>query len=111
MGKQEVEGCNPVPAIPSHTPGLTLAFKLPGRRGKEQFAFHVRGPGTAGNARFLVACLHPAGQPAQVAVTVQGVGTNGPGLERREEQTLQLHGVPHPLGTRYQTLCPELAKP
>lgn len=104
-------GCNRVPSIPSHSPGLTLAFKLLGRRGEEQFAFHVWGPSAAGNAWFLVARLHPAGQPAQVAVTVQGVGTDGPGLDSREEQTLHLHGVPHPLGARYQALCPELAKP
>lgn len=92
-------GCNPLATNVSRTPGLTLAFKLLGRRGEEQLALHVWGPGTAGNARLLVACLHPAGQPAEVAVTVQRVGTNGPGSESREKQALQLHGVLHPLGT------------
>lgn len=64
---------------PPPLPRLTLAFKLLGRSGKEQLALHVWGPSTAGDAWFLVARLHPAGQPAEVAVTVQGVGTDGPG--------------------------------
>lgn len=85
-GEARSGGYNLVPTIPSCAPGLTLAFKLLGRRGEEQFAFHVQRPSATGNARFLVACLHPAGQPAQVAVTVQGVGTDGPGLERREDR-------------------------
>lgn len=64
-----------------------MAFKLLGRRGEEQLALHVWGPRTAGDARFLVACLHPARQPAEVAVTVQRVGTDGPASESREQQS------------------------
>lgn len=60
----------PRPSPCSRAPGLTLAFKLLGRRGEEQLALHVWGPRTAGNARFLIACLHPAGQPAEVAVAL-----------------------------------------
>lgn len=58
-----VEGRDTTQYLPplSHAPGLTLAFKLLGRRGKEQLALHVWGPSATGNARFLVACLHPAG--------------------------------------------------
>lgn len=68
----------------SHAPGLTLAFELLGRCGKQKFALHVRGSGTAGNARLLVASLHPAGQPSEAAVTIQGVGTNGSGTGSRK---------------------------
>ena len=46
--------------IPSHAPGLTLAFELLGRRGEKKLALHVRGPSAAGNTWLLVACLHPA---------------------------------------------------
>lgn len=70
----------------SHAPGLTLAFKLLGRCGEQQFALHLWGSSTAGNARFLVASLHPAGEPSEVAVAVQGVGTNGPGTGSGEKQ-------------------------
>lgn len=72
----------------SHAPGLTLAFKLLGRSGKQKLALHVWGSSTAGNAGFLVAGLHPAGEPSEVAVAVQGVGTNGPGTGSREKQAL-----------------------
>lgn len=73
----------------SHVPGLTLAFKFLGRCCKQKFAFHVWGSSTAGNAWFLVASLHPAGEPSEVAVAVQGVGTNGPGTGSREKQAFQ----------------------
>lgn len=109
-GKHEV-GYNLVPTIPSCAPGLTLAFKLLGRRGEEQFCLPCRRPSAAGSARFLVACASPSWQPAQVAVTVQGGWHRWPWVREERGQTLQLHGVPHPLGTRYQTLCPELAEP
>jgi len=54
-----------------------LALKLLGRGGEQQFALHVGRPGAAGNAWLLVACLHPAGEPAQVAAAVQRVGPDG----------------------------------
>lgn len=84
--------CNPVPATPLSAPWLTLAFKLLGRRGEEQLALHVWGPSATGNAWFLVAGLHPAGQPAEVAVAVQGVGTNGPVAESGEKRAFQPQG-------------------
>lgn len=80
----------PRPSPCSRAPGLTLAFKLLGRRGEEQLALHVWGPRTAGNARFLIACLHPAGQPAEVAVAVQRVGPNGPASESRGQQSSRM---------------------
>lgn len=94
----------------SHALGLTLAFKLLGRRGKEQLALHIWGPSTAGNTWLLVACLHPAGQPAEVAVTVQRIGTNGPGSENREKQALQLHGVLRHRAPRVQAARPGTGK-
>lgn len=63
---------------------LTLALKFLGRGGEQQLPFHVRGPSTAGNAWLLVARLDPAGEPAQVAAAVQGVGPDG--SARGEEQ-------------------------
>lgn len=57
---------------------LTCTFKLLGRCGEQQFALHSLGTSTAGNAGLFVASLHPVRQPAQTAVTVQGVGTNRP---------------------------------
>lgn len=78
---------------PSLVAALTLAFKLLGRCGEEQLALHVQGPSAAGNARFLVASLHPAGEPAEVAVTVQGIGTNGPGAEAEDKWAFQLHAL------------------
>lgn len=89
--------------------GSPWHFKLLGRRGEEQFAFHVQR-------------LTQRAMPGSLYVFTQldnqrrwqsqyrGLASDGPGLEERG-QTLQLHGVPHPLGTRYQTLCPELAEP
>lgn len=56
---------------------LTLALKLLGRGGEQQFSFHVRGTSAAGNAWLLVPCLDPAGKPAQIAAAVQGVGPDG----------------------------------
>lgn len=56
---------------------LTLALKLLGGGGEQQLAFHVRGPSAAGDAWLLVPCLDPAGEPAQVAAAVQGVGPDG----------------------------------
>lgn len=38
---------------------FTCARELLGRRGKQQFIGHIPGPGTAGDARLLVAALHP----------------------------------------------------
>ena len=56
---------------------LTLALKLLGGGGEQQLAFHVRGPSAAGDAWLLVPRLDPAGEPAQVAAAVQGVGPDG----------------------------------
>lgn len=56
---------------------LTLALELLGGGGEQQLAFHVRGPSAAGDAWLLVPRLDPAGEPAQVAAAVQGVGPNG----------------------------------
>lgn len=56
---------------------LTLALKFLGRGGEQQLSFHVGGPSAAGNAWLLVARLDPAGEPAQVAAAVQGVGPDG----------------------------------
>lgn len=53
---------------------FTCACELLGRRGEQQLVGHVTRPGTAGDARLLVATLHPVGQPLHVAVAVQGVG-------------------------------------
>lgn len=38
---------------------FTCAGELLGGRGEQQFVGHVAGPGTAGDARLLVATLHP----------------------------------------------------
>lgn len=73
----------------SHAPGLTLAFKFLGRCGEQQFALHLWGSSTAGDARFLVASLYPAGEPSEVTVAVQGVGTDGPGTGSREKQAFR----------------------
>lgn len=54
---------------------FTCAGELLRRRGEQQFVGHVTRPGTAGNARLLVAALDPVWQPLHVAVTVQRVGT------------------------------------
>lgn len=67
-----------------------MAFKLLGRGGEQQLAFHVRGPCTAGDAWFLVPRLDPAGEPAQVAAAVQGVGSDGSAREGRTK----LHPLP-----------------
>lgn len=53
---------------------FTCACELLGRRGEQQLVGHVTRPGTAGDARLLVAALHPVGQPLHVAVAVQRVG-------------------------------------
>lgn len=111
-GTPAVGSSDTTPYMPSLfcTPGLTLAFKLLGRCGKEQFALHVWGPSTASNAWFLIACLHPARQPAEVAVTVQGVGTDGPGSESREKQAFWLQGSFSTQHRGYMALCQGLAK-
>lgn len=66
---------------------LTLALKPLGGGGEQQLAFHVRGPSAAGNAWFLVPCLDPAGEPAQVAAAVQGVGPDGSAGEKWQNCT------------------------
>ena len=58
---------------------LTFALEAVERCGEQQAVGHVRGSGTAGDARLLEASLHPLRQPAQVTVTIQGVGTQSPG--------------------------------
>ena len=53
---------------------FTCACELLGRHGEQQLVGHVARPGTAGDARLLIAALHPVGQPLHVAVAVQRVG-------------------------------------
>lgn len=72
-------------------PSLTLALKLLGGGGQQQLAFHVRGPSTAGDAWLLVPRLDPAGEPAQVAAAVQGVGPDG----SAGGEKAKLHLLPH----------------
>lgn len=72
---------------------FTCAGELLGRRGEQQFVSHVTGPGTAGNARLLVAALHPVWQPLHVAVAVQRVCTQSPASQKERgewEQCLVL---------------------
>lgn len=68
---------------------FTCAGELLGRRGEQQFVGHVTGPGTAGNARLLVAALHPVWQPLHVAVTVQRVGTQSPASQKESHRRVR----------------------
>lgn len=61
---------------------LTFALEAVEGRGEQQAVGHVRWSGTAGDARLLEASLHPLGQPAQITVTIQGVGTQSPGEQQ-----------------------------
>lgn len=78
---------------------LTLALKLLGGGGEQQLPFHVGGPGAAGDARLLVPGLDPAGEPAQVAAAVQGVGPDGSAGEARAKLGALRAAVPPPTPT------------
>lgn len=70
---------------------LTLTLKLLGRRGEQQFSLHALRASAAGDARLLVASLHPVREPSQAAVAVQGVCTNGPVRPYTAESGLRGH--------------------
>lgn len=71
---------------------FTCAGELLRRCGEQKFVSHITGPSTAGNARLLVATLHPVWQPLHVAVTVQWVGTQSPAMRReRRQRNAQSH--------------------
>lgn len=59
-------------------PGPTFALEVVGGRGEQQPVHHGFGAAAAGDPRLLVARLDPLGEPAQVAVAVQGVGAQSP---------------------------------
>lgn len=56
----------------------TFALEPVGGGGEQQSVGHGLGAAAAGDARLLVARLHPLGQPAQAAVAVQRVGAQRP---------------------------------
>lgn len=56
----------------------TFALEVVGGCGEQQPVHHGFGAAAARDAGLLVARLDPFGEPAQVAVTVQGVGAQGP---------------------------------
>lgn len=60
-------------------PAPTFALEVVRGRGEQQPVRHGLGAAAARDARLLVARLDPLGQPAQVAVAVQGVGAQSPG--------------------------------
>ena len=66
---------------------LTVALKLLGWRGEQQLPFQFLRTGTAGDAWLLVSRLHPVRQPAQAAVAVQRVGSDGPGTAGKGNQS------------------------
>lgn len=56
----------------------TFALEVVWGCGEQQPVHHGFGAAAAGDPGLLVARLHPLGEPAQVAVTVQGVGAQSP---------------------------------
>lgn len=62
----------------------TLALELTERGGKQQAVCHVGWSSAAGDARLFKPSLHPLRQPAQLAVTVQGVRTQSPGSHKHK---------------------------
>ena len=71
---------------------LTQTLKLVGGRGEQQLALHAAGAGAAGDARLLVAALHPVGEPEQAAVAVQRVGSDRPEGSRKRSQGSEVTG-------------------
>ena len=49
--------------------------------GQQQLVPHQGGLGTLGDAGLDVVGLYPLGEPAHAAVAVEGVGSQGPGIE------------------------------
>lgn len=62
----------------------TFALEPVSGGGEQESVSHGLGAAAAGDARFLVPCLHPLRQPAQVAVAVQWVGSQCPGRQNRK---------------------------
>lgn len=79
-----------------------MAFKLLCRCGEKQFALEALRTSAAGNSRLFVPRLHPVGQPAQAAVTMQRVGTDRPVTRQN------LVGVVIPHNHQQMALRPQL---
>lgn len=62
----------------------TFALEPVGGSGEQESVRHGLGATASGNARLLVSSLYPLWQPTQTAVTVEGVGSQGPRRQKRK---------------------------
>lgn len=74
-------------------PAPTFALEAMGGGGEQESVSHGLGATAAGDARLLVARLHPLRQPAQTAVTVQWVGSQCPRRQSRKSALPNLDPV------------------
>ena len=74
-------------------PAPTFALEAMGGGGEQESVSHGLGATAAGDARLLVARLHPLRQPAQTAVAVQWVGSQCPRRQSRKSALPNLDPV------------------